>query len=74
MIVGKDVVIKCAALINLSAPVRTEKVRGYQPPWRTVYVYVCPQCGGETKVRANSFIGKNPQPSRGAIVCGRPVI
>lgn len=55
--------------INLSTPIRREKVRGFQPPWRTVFVYECPQCKKEVKVGANSFRGKNPVPSTGGIYC-----
>jgi hypothetical protein len=54
--------------IDLSKPTRTERVRGFQPPWRTVFVYHC-QHGHEVRVRASSFRGKTPVPSTGAITC-----
>jgi hypothetical protein len=57
-----------ADLINLAAPVRRERVRGFQPPWRTVFVYVC-QAGHEVRVRASAFRGTVAEPSRGAIAC-----
>lgn len=60
----------CDAIVNLSAPIRAERVRDFQPPWRTVYVYRCKSCGQERRVRANSFRGHTPVPSTGAIVCG----
>lgn len=55
-------------LINLATPISSERVRSFQPPWRTVYVYRCVN-GHETRVFANSFRGKRPEPSVGAIVC-----
>jgi hypothetical protein len=61
--------MKCAAVIDLIRPVRSERVRGFQPPWRTVYVYTCPGCGATHRVRAASFLGRNPVPSRGGIRC-----
>lgn len=60
----------CEGLIRLSAPTGKERVRDFQPPWRTVYVYRCPACGQERRVRASSYLGKNPIPSSGAIRCG----
>lgn len=54
--------------INLSTPVRRERVRGFQPPWRTVYVYQC-RAGHEVRVFANSYRGKHSTPSVGAVVC-----
>ena len=60
----------CDATLNLNTPTRSERVRGFQPPWRTVYVYRCPKCGTETRVRANSFRGRTPVPGIGAIRCG----
>ena len=60
----------CNATVTLSAPIRSERVRGFQPPWRTVYVYQCATCKSERRVYANSFRGTRPQPGVGAIVCG----
>lgn len=58
-----------APLLNLMRPVRSERVRDFQPPWRTVYVYRCEACGKETRVRANSFRGTTPTTGVGAIRC-----
>ena len=60
---------KCNGVINLKAPSRSERVRDFQPPWRTVYVYRCPVCHQETRVRANTFMGSRPVPAVGAIYC-----
>lgn len=57
------------ALIDLRFPVRSERRRGFQPPWYTVYVYRCGVCGREVTVRASSFRGSRPVPSVGAIRC-----
>ncbi len=54
--------------INLMTPIRSERVRDFQPPWRTVYVYRC-AIGHEVRVRANSFRGRNATPGVGAIYC-----
>jgi len=54
--------------IDLRHPIRSERVRGFQPPWRTVFVYRCTN-GHETRVRAGSFRGKNAVPGVGAITC-----
>lgn len=59
-------------MIDLQRPIRTERRRGFQPPWYTVYIYKCPKCGNEVTVRANSFRGRNPEPGIGAIVCPHP--
>ncbi len=60
----------CDAVINMASPSRSERVRDFQPPWRTVYVYVCPECGAEHRMRASSYRGSSPTPSVGGIVCG----
>lgn len=58
------------ALINLSRPIRSERVRaGFQPHWRTVFIYRCDDCNKESRVYATSFIGSRPVPSTGAIAC-----
>lgn len=54
--------------IDLSTPVRSERVRGFQPPWRTVFIYLC-SAGHTVRVYANSFRGRTPVPSVGAITC-----
>jgi hypothetical protein len=73
----------CETVIDLRHPVRSEKRRGFQPPWYTVYVYQCPTCGREHRLRAQCFRGFkrtpaghlvpiNPEPGVGAIRCGGP--
>jgi hypothetical protein len=57
------------ATINLNTPIRSERRRSFQPPWYTVYIYRCRECGRETTVRAGSFRGTRPEPSIGAILC-----
>lgn len=64
---------QCDGTINLSAPLTSERRRGYQPPWYTVYVYQCPKCARKVYVRANSFRGKTPVPGTGAIRCDGPI-
>ena len=59
----------CDGVIDLRSPMRALRVRGFQPPWRTVYVYACPLCGAEHRVRAGSFNGRQPTPGVGAIRC-----
>jgi ribosomal protein S27E len=57
-------------MIDLSTPIRMERVRsGFQPHWRTVFIYSCPDCENETRVFANSFIGQTAVPGVGAIRC-----
>lgn len=60
----------CTQVIDLSQPTRSARVRGFQPPWRTVYVYVCPACGHQHRLRASSFRGRHPESGRGGIRCG----
>jgi hypothetical protein len=55
-------------LIHLGRPIRTERVRGFQPPWRTVYVYKCSK-GHTIRFRANRFRGTTPEPGGGAVTC-----
>jgi len=56
-------------VIDLSRPVKSEKVRaGFQPHWRTVFVYKC-EHGHTVRVFANSFRGKTPVPGVGGIKC-----
>ena len=61
---------ECQGTIDLRRPIGSEKVRGFQPPWYTVFRYRCAECGVESRVRASSFRGRNPEPSVGAIRCG----
>jgi hypothetical protein len=67
----QELLSACDAMIDLRHPVRSEKIRWFQPPWRTVYVYQCKECGGEVRVLANSFRGSRPEPSVGSIRCRR---
>ena len=57
-----------SAPIDLRHPIRSERVRDFQPPWRTVFVYRCGN-GHETRVSASSFSGNRAVPSVGAITC-----
>ncbi len=63
----------CGGLINLRTPVGSERRRGFQPPYYTVYLYKCPACGSRKVVRANSFRGRTPEPGIGAIRCDGPI-
>ena len=51
------------ATIDLSRPKRSERVRGFQPPWRTVNIYECSECHKETRIYASSC------PSVGGVYC-----
>jgi len=66
-------VIGCDGLIDLRQPIGSERRRGFQPPYYTVYKYRCPKCGRERAIRANSFRGSRPEPSVGAILCDGPI-
>jgi len=61
----------CPTVIDLRTPVRSERIRSFQPPWRTVFVYRCPTCGAEHRVGASRFLGRRPTPEIGGFVCGR---
>jgi hypothetical protein len=61
----------CTAILNLATPSGSERVRDFQPPWRTVFLYTCPECRSVHRVRAGSFRGGRPEPGIGAILCGR---
>jgi len=39
--------------IDLQRPIRIERVRGFQPPWRSVAVYRC-QNGHESRINLHS--------------------
>ena len=57
-------------LIDLSRPIRSAKVRaGFQPHWRTVFIYLCPTCKKEVRLFANAFRGATPVPAVGAVTC-----
>ncbi len=63
----------CDGLIDLQTPRGSERRRGFQPPYYTVYKYTCPKCGAERIVRANSFLGKRAVSGHGAIRCDGPI-
>ena len=63
----------CQGAIDLSRPIGAERRRGFQPPYYTVYVYRCPDCGATKYVRARSFRGRTPTTSIGAIHCDGPI-
>ncbi len=65
---------QCDAIINLRRPSGSEKRRGFQPPWYTVFLYRCQKCGQVHNVRANSFLGKKAVPGIGGIICGSPLL
>lgn len=65
--------ITCQTIINLSTPSGSVRERGFQPPWHTVYLYTCPGCSAQHRIRANSFRGSRPEPGTGGIVCGRMI-
>jgi hypothetical protein len=58
-----------AGKIDLQYPIKSKRVRDFQPPWRTVFIYKCPECTQEVNVRAHKFSGKTPVPGVGAIYC-----
>lgn len=60
----------CNRVLDLSRPSRTALVRGFQPPYRTLFVYIC-ECGAEHRLRAVAFRGALPEPGVGGFVCGR---
>lgn len=49
--------------------IHTERVRGFQPPWRTVYAYTCPSCKHDTRINANAYTGKRATRPVGAFQC-----
>jgi hypothetical protein len=63
----------CQQIINMATPVRSERRRQFQPPYYTVFIYVCPTCKAEHTLRANTFRGKRAVVGTGAILCGREV-
>jgi hypothetical protein len=64
---------KCQAIINRQKPRNETKIRWFQPPWRTVFWYECPECHHVHRMFANAFNGKKAIPGVGAIVCGNPI-
>lgn len=65
--------MNCTGRIDLSRPIGSERRRGYQPPWYTVFLYTCPVCSHKVWVKAGAFRGKNPVPGTGAIICSARV-
>ena len=63
-------VVKCDGVIGLDVPIGRERRRSFQPPWYAVFLYRCPKCGRRVSVLASSFVGGNPVPGKGAILCG----
>lgn len=61
--------LHCENIIDMRKPIASERVRGFQPPWRTVFVYRC-SCGAKMRMRAGSFRGGTAEPSIGGVRCG----
>lgn len=55
----------CTQLIRFTDACKSERVRAFQPPWRTVNIYTCPTCGHKNRI---SVSWHGPTPS-GAFVC-----
>ena len=54
-------------MIDLSRPIRSERIRaGFQPHWRTVFIYRCLSCGAERRILDN---GDGRIPTIGGIRC-----
>lgn len=63
----------CQGVIDLSRPKRGAwEGTGYGR--RYVWLYDCPACGREVKVRASTFAGGQPVPSKGGIRCERELV
>jgi len=60
----------CEGIIDLSRPIGSERVRSFQPPWRTVFRYRCPVCGTLRRIYASTFIGTRAVPHMGGVYCG----
>lgn len=52
-------------MIEFKEAIRSERVRGFQPPWRTVLVYRCKECRREIRLRKD-WLGPTP---RGGFLC-----
>lgn len=59
--------MKCDQVINFNQYRHTERVRGFQPPWYTLRICVCPKCGAKHRLNAGPRNSMGP----GAFVCGR---
>ena len=57
----------CQCVIDMRAPCASERVRGFQPPWHTVYIYTCPACGAKHRLNAQHGLGP------GGFYCGAPL-
>jgi len=55
--------------INLATPIRSERIRWFQPPWRTVFVYQCALCRRELRILAGAFRGRRAEPGVGGVLC-----
>lgn len=64
----------CENVINLGAPIRSEKMRVPFKKSRVVFIYRCAKCEQERRVFANSFRGTRAEPGVGGIVCGALLI
>ena len=57
-------------MIDLSKPIRSKKIRvGFQPHWRTVFIYKCEKCGREMRIFASRGVGKHATPEIGGTYC-----
>jgi len=54
------------ATINFKDCIGSERRRGFQPPWYTVLIYKCPDCGRKRCIKKN-WEGAMPP---GAFKCG----
>ena len=61
--------MKCETIISFHSWTTTERRRGFQPPWYTVYVYRCPDCNTPHYIHQN-WHGGMPL---GAFVCNTEV-
>jgi len=56
----------CNQTIAFNTAFTSERQRGFQPPWYTVFLYKCPSCGAIHRMK-KSYHGPTPM---GAFVCG----
>jgi ssDNA-binding Zn-finger/Zn-ribbon topoisomerase 1 len=57
-------------IIDLNRPIGSKRIRaGFQPHWRTVFIYECPQCKNHIRIYANKFRGRFPIPEIGGVYC-----
>lgn len=60
---------KTMSQISLQQPIRCERVRGFQPPWRRVFVYECAH-GHEMRLYASGTYARPNMPP-GAVMCAQ---